>query len=343
MGAPCKEISVNAGCAVIARQVWMMVLSLFGISALHAQAISKVTVNTSVSPQIMTITGSGFASTNTVRLSGTTLTKASTSTTVIVATMPSPISAGDYLLQVVGRSTANWNFTYGAVGPQGPAGAAGATGATGPAGPTGPQGAPGPMGLSGAPGPVGPSGPSGAQGVQGNDGLQGIQGPKGDMGEAGPAPQSAFVVVDSNGVELGPLLFTYEVPYQKYYVTLEIEGQNYITPITTTGFPKPGNFHTIYFESADCTGQAHMVPVGLPGDGFFLRQVVVVSGIGYVLDVTLQQQYRTFGSRLNSSDPRSVPDGDPAQCDRYSTGGTLVPAKQVTLPAYAPPFFLKRK
>jgi Collagen triple helix repeat (20 copies)/IPT/TIG domain len=163
--------------------------SLVVSAATHAQSISKVTVNAATSPQTVTITGSGFASTNAVRLSGTTLNKSSTTSTVIVATLPSPMAAGDYLLQIVGKVTAHWYFTYGAVGPPGPAGNAGATGetgATGAVGPIGPQGIPGPAGLTGATGPAGPQGPVGDQGVPGTQGPQGIPGSMGTVGEPGP-------------------------------------------------------------------------------------------------------------------------------------------------------------
>jgi Collagen triple helix repeat (20 copies)/IPT/TIG domain len=259
----------------------MIVLVLVASAASHAQTISKVTVNTATSPQTMTITGSGFGSTNTVRLSGTPLTKSSTTSTKIVAALPTPMTAGDYLLQVVGSSTANWNFTYGAVGPQGPAGASGATGATGatgPVGPTGPQGIPGPMGLTGAAGPAGPQGPQGLQGEQGPQGpigptgLQGLQGEKGD-----PAATGMYaireVVKDRNGSELGEYLGGQLVVFNSL--------ANGRMAVTARGFSNMVS--ALVYETADCTGQAYITDAMYPGDPVMPYRIALVQhppGIG---------------------------------------------------------------
>jgi Collagen triple helix repeat (20 copies) len=165
---------------------YIPVLWLLFSHELHAQVITKVAVSTTTTPQTLTISGSGFSSTNTVRLSGVTLQKLSTTSTIIVATLPNPMSAGDYLLQVLGRSTSNWNLTYGAVGPRGETGP---QGSAGPAGPVGPQGLAGPIGLTGVPGPAGPIGPQGLQGPQGD---QGVEGPAGAISTA-VLPYSATV------------------------------------------------------------------------------------------------------------------------------------------------------
>ena len=112
---------------------------------------------------------------------------------------------GDWKLQVttytnatlpVAVSSAIWNLTVGAVGPQGPAGLVGPKGSTGPQGPAGavgPKGSTGPQGPAGAVGPkgdIGPQGPAGAVGPKGSTGPQGpagLVGPKGDIGPQGPA------------------------------------------------------------------------------------------------------------------------------------------------------------
>ena len=112
---------------------------------------------------------------------------------------------GDWKLQVttytnatlpVAVSSAIWNLTVGAVGPQGPAGLVGPKGDIGPQGPAGavgPKGSTGPQGPAGAVGPkgsTGPQGPAGAVGPKGDMGPQGpagAVGPKGDIGPQGPA------------------------------------------------------------------------------------------------------------------------------------------------------------
>ena len=126
------------------------------------------------SANTLTILGRNFDTTKgTVSLAGTNLVIDSWNATQIVATLPSGIAPGSYLLTValpmefgLTRS-ATLDVTLGAVGPQGPqgiagpngpAGATGATGATGPAGPAGPAGA---TGATGATGPAGPTGPAG--------------------------------------------------------------------------------------------------------------------------------------------------------------------------------------
>lgn len=161
-----------------------------------APVVNKVTVNETVTPKTITLTGSGFLTSTVIKLSGTQLSVTGVSSTSIIARLPSPLAAGDYLLEA-GNSTAitRWNFTYGEVGPQGaqgPPGAtgatgpAGATGAMGPAGPAGPQGLQGMMGLPGAPGATGPAGPAGPMGPQGDQGVPGPQGAPGAPGLLSP-------------------------------------------------------------------------------------------------------------------------------------------------------------
>lgn len=201
MATPTTSSSYRSLCTHSAIRAGIAFLMSCSAAVVSAQTISKITVNPAVSPATVTIAGSGFAATNVVSLSGITLVKSSTSSTAIVAILPSPIAAGDYLLQVKGSKTATWNFTYGAVGPQGVQGppgmqgaqgvqgAAGVIGATGPAGPQGnqgPAGAQGPAGPQGEPGLAGTQGPQGNQGLAGPQGPQGIEGATGATGATGP-------------------------------------------------------------------------------------------------------------------------------------------------------------
>lgn len=137
----------------------------------------------------ITILGSNFGnSTPTVTLGGVTLANVSYNPVAqqIVATLPSGLSAGSYLLTVAraGNDTLTFHVTLGAAGPQGPQGPVGADGAQGPIGPQGPQG---PTGLAGPAGPQGPAGATGAEGPAGPAGPQGLQGPAGPQGSPGPA------------------------------------------------------------------------------------------------------------------------------------------------------------
>lgn len=118
------------------------------------------------------------------------------SQTQIVATLPSGLTPGSYLLTVISTSqSVSFLVTYGAVGPQGPMGLPGVQGPAGPIGPqgltgqmglAGPQGPTGPAGSTGAVGPPGPAGPVGATGATGAIGPAGPQGPEGASGAVGP-------------------------------------------------------------------------------------------------------------------------------------------------------------
>jgi len=88
------------------------------------------------------IDGSAFGDgTPAVTLNGMPLTVVTSTPNEILASLPSGLDPGTYLLTVSrGPATTqfdSFNLTLGAVGPQGPAGATGATGATGPQGPPG--------------------------------------------------------------------------------------------------------------------------------------------------------------------------------------------------------------
>jgi hypothetical protein len=97
--------------------------------------------------------------------------------TVIEASVPGEIPAGDYLLTVSNGNGQSQNdeydLTIGAVGPQGPQGEIGLAGA---------DGTDGADGLPGTPGADGSPGADGAQGDKGDVGSQGEQGTQGDVG-----------------------------------------------------------------------------------------------------------------------------------------------------------------
>ena len=93
---------------------------------------------------------------------------------------------------------------FAAIGCESKTGAAGAPGLPGPSGPQGPAGIQGPTGPQGVTGPQGPSGIQGPTGPQGPIGPQGIPGPTGPTGPTGPASPSGVMILDGNGVALGP-------------------------------------------------------------------------------------------------------------------------------------------
>ena len=162
--------------------------------------------------QYLSIAGSNLKDTgnSAVTLAGVALSKGSQDTQMLNFYCPSDgisrtCPTGDWKLQVTTYtnattpsvvSSAVWNLTLGAVGPQGPTGAVGPKGDIGPQGPTGvvgPKGATGPQGPTGAVGPKGATGlqgPTGAVGPKGDTGPQGVAGavgPKGATGSQGPA------------------------------------------------------------------------------------------------------------------------------------------------------------
>jgi Collagen triple helix repeat (20 copies) len=117
-------------------------------------------VNYGVTPNQITITGSGFSprgiTPQVVLNNGSLNPLVSFTDSVIVANLVRNQPAGTYTL-IITNSQGNFfqmSVTIGAVGPQGPMGPQGLTGATGPAGPTGATGA------TGAQGPTGPAGPA---------------------------------------------------------------------------------------------------------------------------------------------------------------------------------------
>jgi hypothetical protein len=125
-------------------------------------------INYSSTPNQIIINGGGFSNTGlapTVIWNNQNLVPlVSFTPTVIVANLPNGIPAGTYLLIVTNSDglSAQFNITFGAVGPQGPIGPQGATGATAAQGPVGPTGATGPQGPAGSTGTAGPPGSTAA-------------------------------------------------------------------------------------------------------------------------------------------------------------------------------------
>ena len=132
----------------------ILMLALVLYFALPAIAASKPIVDGAVpnySTSQLTITGTGFgASIPKLDLDGLVLSVITHTATKIVATLPSGLQAGSYMLSVTANGlTGTFDLTIGAAGPQGPQGVQG---------PQGPQGL---QGSQGAPGPQGPQGPAG--------------------------------------------------------------------------------------------------------------------------------------------------------------------------------------
>jgi hypothetical protein len=149
----------------------VMLASLFAAAA--TPVVNNSTINYGVSPNQITIAGSGFSpqgKTPTVLFNNLTLPLVSFTDTQIIATLPAGTQAASYRLRTTNSQGNFYEFdvTYGAVGPQGPMGPQGATGPAGPQGPQGPTGATGAAGLQGPPGPTGPTGPTGPQGPKGD-------------------------------------------------------------------------------------------------------------------------------------------------------------------------------
>jgi hypothetical protein len=109
-----------------------------------------------------------------VQLGGEELFVSTATASLIIASLPPGIVAGDYLLTVdTGRGKkrfASYDLTLGGAGPEGP---------QGPPGPSGSQGIPGPRGLTGAQGAQGDAGPRGTVGPPGSQGPMGLPGAAG--------------------------------------------------------------------------------------------------------------------------------------------------------------------
>lgn len=120
----------------------------------HATVLDAIA---NLSTAQLTIYGSDFPHDPVVVLDGQSLTIVSSTSTTIVATLPSAVvsTPGSYALTLERpRHTilAHFVVTVGAVGPPGPMGPQGPMGTQGPPGETGPQGPPGQTGPQGPPG-----------------------------------------------------------------------------------------------------------------------------------------------------------------------------------------------
>lgn len=122
------------------------------------------------------------------------------------------------------------------------------------AGPLGPPGVPGPAGTQGAVGESGAAGPQGLPGTNGADGAAGPQGPPGPQGI--PGPVAALRVVDNSGLDLGA--YAGGELYGFIYAFNETVGG--ILVVRPQGwFPRGPD--EVFFENADCTGQAYIYAV----------------------------------------------------------------------------------
>jgi hypothetical protein len=135
---------------LVAAAAWL----ISSAALVHAQTPTIVSTTINSTTKQITIIGTDLLPTSgspVVHLDRALLTLVSSSSTQILASLPTGLTAGSFRLTVSnGTSTPGvFDSTYGAVGPQG---------ATGPAGAAGPQGAPGPAGPAGPTGPQGPAG-----------------------------------------------------------------------------------------------------------------------------------------------------------------------------------------
>jgi hypothetical protein len=156
------------------RALLCIVMLLLIVSSMPATTTTVVIDSASVNNTTtkITILGTGFdpsGTAPTVKFNTSTLTLVSFSNVSIVATLPTGTKAGSYQLTVKNSSasSATFDVTIGAVGPQGPKGAMGSQGPVGAQGPQGPAGPQGPVGATGPTGPRGPVGPTGPAGPSG--------------------------------------------------------------------------------------------------------------------------------------------------------------------------------
>src|SRR5437879_13462942 len=123
-------------------------------SSVQAQPASATirAANTNFTTSQISISGSGFGTSATVKLDTLFPTIVASSDTNVTIGLPASLTPGSYELEVtnnITNSVANFILTLGAVGPAGAPGPQGLPGPLGPQGPTGPQGAAGPQGPAG--------------------------------------------------------------------------------------------------------------------------------------------------------------------------------------------------
>ena len=157
--------------------------------------ISAEPTYTTNPPQLI-IAGANFGTVKPgVTIKGLSATVVTFTETQVVVQIPAPVYTvpGTYYLSLTvdqSITTATFDITLGAVGPQGSAGPIGPAGATGAVGPIGLTGATGAKGATGTTGPAGSIGLTGATGATGSIGPAGPLGPiglTGAIGATGPA------------------------------------------------------------------------------------------------------------------------------------------------------------
>jgi len=168
---------------------WVSMTAFALIVITAAQASSQIPViaytTTNYSTMALNVFGSDFGTAiGTVTLGDYKLAVQTWAAGEIVATIPSTIIPGSYVLVVKTPTRplpllAVSVVTLGTSGPQGPIGPQGPQGITGAQGPIGPQGLTGSSGPQGVPGPPGAMGPQGPQGVPGPAGSAGANGTNG--------------------------------------------------------------------------------------------------------------------------------------------------------------------
>src|ERR1035438_2912860 len=213
---------------------WLVFLSaaLAGMAA-GAQApplIYSAVIDTSVTPNLLTLLGTNFAPTGglpSVTFDGNLLTRQSYGNTSIKLNMPSspsPYPPGTYDVLVTSGTLTSGPFGV----------TVGATGSAGPQGPAGPAG-PG--------GPQGPQGPAGATGAQGSAGSQGPQGP------AGLAWRSAWSTTTTYNLN----------------DAVDYSGASYISLVANNKGNAPNNFPADWSLLAQAGAQGATGPAGPNG------------------------------------------------------------------------------
>ena len=225
---------------------------LLGCSALptvsadpiHPPVIISAAPNYTTNPPQLIITGANFGTvTPGITINGLSAPIVTFTEAQVVVQIPAPVYTvpGTYYLSLTvdqSITTATFDITLGAVGPQGsagpigPIGPAGATGAVGTIGLTGAKGATGAAGATGAignAGPVGLTGVAGATGLAGPTGQTGVAGatgaigPAGSTGPAGPTGPS------------GGLL-----DFADFYALMPTDNAATIAPGADISFPENG-------------------------------------------------------------------------------------------------------
>ncbi len=265
-------------------------IGIFSVSLACAQAtpsgaFAADILTAKLSGNALEITGAGFGAAQppVVTLGSTTLPVVRYGATAITATVTSPPDAGTYRLSVLSfpetgkPTTATFDVTVGAVGPQGPPGQ-GVLGVAVPAGNamcsqggsefltasgytyacSGADGAAGPQGPQGVAGPQGPVGPQGAQGTAGAAGPAGPQGPQGPPGHG-----AHWIDQAANFVGVSSTLFPYVTWADSQGILWGLNPEQVAVGMWTPATGSVYGSGTIeYFEALDCSGPAYVL--GIP-------------------------------------------------------------------------------